>query len=148
MARLSADHVCEIAEKAWRRKQNWDRLVEECYENACPERNPYYENGTGKPSSGNNAKGNDRASKRVYDSTLINATQKLTNRLQSELFPIGSEWATMKPGPFVDDGQREAAAEELHRLQKLLFAASGIDSTDGANGEFCTCRPCYNRFRG
>ena len=130
MARFATKLVCEISEKAWSAKGNWDRILAECFEHACPDRNPYYDNGTGQPTGSSVPKGQDKSSKRVYDSTLMSDAEELRNKLQSELFSIGSEWASLKPGPFVDQSQQDKARQDLHRLQKTMFAAIQFSNFD------------------
>ena len=137
MARYSADHVCEIAEKAWANKRQWDGLLAECYEFALPDRNPYFGTGTGQPQGANsNNQGTDKSSRRVFDSTLISDAQKLANRLQYELFPLGTEWALLTPGPFVDPQQAERARGELRQLQRVMFAAIALSNFDMAIAEW------------
>ncbi len=130
MGRLSSKVLCEQSEKAWQSKSMWDALIGECYEYALPDRNPYWGNGTGRPEGGAGLKGQDKTSKKVFDSTLLNSAMKITNRLQSELFPIGDEWAKLTPGPMVDMQQRDQARAELHKLQKVLFLAIQLSNFD------------------
>ena len=136
MAKLSAEVICEISDKAWTDKANWDKLLQECFEHALPDRNPYYDNGTGKPQPSSQPKGQDKTSKRVYDSTLMADSQKLANRLQSELFPIGDEWARLVPGAFVETAEQEEARGELKKLQTILFAAISLSNFDLAIAEW------------
>src|SRR5690606_28111505 len=75
--------------------------------------------------------GRDRASPKVFDSTLQNAATKLANRLQYDLFPMGQQWADLVPGPFVlDEAQKEAVAKELKHLQTVLFASLQLSNFD------------------
>ncbi|HKY44899.1 MAG TPA: portal protein [Pyrinomonadaceae bacterium] len=130
MARHSEKIVCEISEKAWTDKQAWDDLLKECYEFALSDRNPYWGNGTGKPGDSQPARGKDKTSRRVYDSTLAVDAVRIANRLQYELFPIGSKWAEFQPGPFVQANVREQARGELENLREVVFAAIALSNFD------------------
>lgn len=136
MARLHPETLFDLSETAWRNKANWDALLAECFEHALPDRNPYHNNGTGKPEGSGKPRGQDKTSKRVFDSTLMTDAIKLANRLQSELFPIGDEWAKLVPGPFVGDDVKEQASVELSSLQKVLFAAIQFSNFDLAISEW------------
>lgn len=131
MARHDVKTVLEQSDKAWAGKQHWNGLIAECFEYALPDRNPYTGNGIGTPQGGGGtAKGQDKASRRVYDSTLQTDAIKITNRIQYELFPIGHQWATLQPGPFVPAEQQGAARGDLHSLQQVIFAAIQFSNFD------------------
>ena len=130
MARWSEAAVCELSGKAWSAKRQSDALLSECYEYAMPDRNPYHGNGTGRPQGQAGQKGNDKTSRRVYDSTLQTDAVKLANRIQYELFPIGHEWASLVPGAFVPQEATTQARSELYSLQKLLFMAIQFSNFD------------------
>lgn len=130
MGRLSTKVLCEQSITAWQGKSAWDSLIGECFEHALPDRNPYWGNGTGRPEGSAGVKGQDKTSKKVFDSTLMNSAMKITNRLQSELFPIGDEWAKLTPGPMVDATKRDQARAELYKLQKVLFLAIQLSNFD------------------
>lgn len=138
MARHSEKIVCSISDKAWTEKQHWDGLLKECYEFALSDRNPYHGNGTGRPGSPTTP-GQDKTSRRVYDSTLAVDAVRIANRLQYELFPIGSKWAEFLPGPFVggaaaDADQktafREQARSDLENLREIVFTAIALSNFD------------------
>lgn len=129
MARHSEKNVSELSEKAWTSKNDWAELLKECYEFALSDRNPYHGNGTGKPKD-NSPRGKDKTSRRVYDSTLATDAMRLANRLQYELFPIGSKWAEFQPGPFVGKDQREVARADLESLREIVFTAIQFSNFD------------------
>lgn len=130
MARHSPKIVTELSEKAWTGKAEWNELLRECYEFALSDRNPYYGNGTGKPGDAKPQAGKDKTSRRVYDSTLAVDAVKIANRLQYELFPIGSKWAEFMPGPFVAGDVRENARRDLESMRETIFAAIQFSNFD------------------
>lgn len=130
MARYSEKVVCELSGKAWTEKQHWNDLLKECYEFALSDRNPYYGNGTGKPGDARPTPGKDKTSRRVYDSTLAVDAVRIANRLQYELFPIGSKWAEFQPGPFVNAQMKEQARTDLESLREVVFTAIQLSNFD------------------
>ena len=130
MARYSEKIACELSSKAWTEKQSWDDLLKECYEFALSDRNPYWGNGTGKPGDSQPQKGKDKTSRRVYDSTLAVDAVKIANKLQYELFPIGSKWAEFLPGPFVGGPNKESARRDLENLREVVFTAIALSNFD------------------
>jgi hypothetical protein len=137
MAALPESTVCAISAKMWSVKSEWNSLLQECYEFALPDRNPYFGNGTGKPTDPQPTQGKDKSSRRVYDSSLAIAATRLANRLQYELFPIGSKWANFTPGPFVVEKQQSAALRvELEKLREVIFTAIALSNFDLSIAEF------------
>lgn len=130
MARHSPEIVSNLSSKAWVSKQEYDELISECFEHAMPGRNPYWANGTGRPQGRMGQQGKDKTSRRVFDGTLQNDAIKIANRIQYELFPIGHQWASLQPGPFVPKEAQEQARQELHAMQELLFAAIQFSNFD------------------
>lgn len=136
MPRFEIDTVVTLSERAWTEKDRWMDLLQECYEYALPDRNPYYYNGTGKPEGRSGTKGRDKTSRRVFDSTLQHDAQKISNRIQFELFPIGHQWANFTPGAFVDSQVEEQARGELANLQRIVFTAIQFSNFDLAIAEW------------
>lgn len=130
MARWSEDAVCDVSDKAWTEKGEWQELLKECYEFALSDRNPYRDNGTGLPQGQAGQKGKDKTSRRVYDSTLGTDASRLTNRIQYELFPIGSKWAEFLPGAFVQGNAAEAARIDLENMREIVFTAIALSNFD------------------
>lgn len=130
MARYSEKVVCELSSKAWTEKQHWDDLLKECYEFALSDRNPYWGNGTGRPGDARPTPGKDKTSRRVYDSTLAVDAVRIANRLQYELFPIGSKWAEFIPGAFVGVDAKEQARVDLENLREVVFTAIQLSNFD------------------
>lgn len=135
MVRMTEKVVCELSSAAWTDKGHWDDLLKECYEFALSDRNPYHQNGTGKPGSPGTP-GKDKTSRRVYDSTLAVDAVRIANRLQYELFPIGSKWAEFQPGAFVTQEKQEAARLDLERLREVVFTAIQLSNFDLAIAEW------------
>lgn len=130
MTRYTEKVLCELSDKAWTEKSHWDDLLKECYEFALSDRNPYWGNGTGKPGDAQPVQGKDKTSRRVYDSTLAVDAVKLANRLQYELFPIGSKWAEFQPGAFVSDEVKQRARMDLENLREVVFTAIALSNFD------------------
>lgn len=136
MPRYEIDTVIAISDKAWTEKDRWMDLLQECYEYALPQRNPYYYNGTGKPKGRSGTKGRDKTSRRVFDSTLQHDAEKIANRIQYELFPIGHQWANFAPGAFVSPEVEDQARSDLANLQKVVFTAIQFSDFDLAIAEW------------
>lgn len=138
MAALPERSVCSISDGLWSVKQEWNALLQECYEFGLPDRNPYWGNGTGKPGDQQNvAQGKDKTSRRVYDSTVAVASVRIANRLQYELFPIGSKWANFRPGVFVLDKEvKEQNRIDLENLREIVFTAIALSNFDLAIAEW------------
>lgn len=130
MARWAVEKVCDLSDRAWTSKDQWRELLTDCYDYALPDRNPYTFNGTGLPQGKAATVGKDKTSRKVFDSTLITDTVRLVNRIQTELFPIGNQWAALVPGAFVSSENSHRARIELHVLQEVLFAAIGLSNFD------------------
>ena len=130
MARMAENLALDVSSKVWVAKHEFSSLISECFEHALPGRNPYHGNGTGQPQGSSGQKGKDKSSRRVLDSTLQNDTIKTANRIQYELFPIGHQWGTFEPGPFVTEENKGKARKDLHALQELLFAAIQFSNFD------------------
>lgn len=121
---------------AWGIKDNWQGLLSECYDYALPDRNPYRQTGNGRPVK-NMTQGTDKSSPRVFDSTLQHNATKLANKLQYELFPMGTHWADLVPGAFVlDEKLKQQQKSELQKLQKVLFASIQLSNFDLAIAEW------------
>lgn len=130
MSQWAVEKVRSLSDRAWTDKAQWASLLAESYEYALPERNTYHNNGTGTPQGKSATPGVDKSSRRVFDSTLMNDATRLANRLQSELFPIGAQWANLTPGAFVPADQQSNARRDLHALQQVLFAAIALSNFD------------------
>lgn len=122
--------ICRISDAAWVVKDQWTPLLRECYEHGLSDRNPYFQNGTGRPQGKSGTQGQDKTSRKVFDSTLAADCVMLANRLQYELFPIGSKWAEFTPGPFIAAEQQQEARGELELLRETIFTAIALSNFD------------------
>lgn len=134
MPRLTEDQLRERSQAAWSRKKLWTPLLREAYEFAQPQTNPYHNSGDGIETPKNSA-GQSKTT-RVFDSTLVNATTRLANRLQSELCPPFQKWAKLTAGPFIEEQQKAKAEQDLGWIEERIFAALQISNFDTAANEF------------
>lgn len=121
---MDAKTLLKRAKKAWEMKDQWLSLYDDAYSLALPNRNTMYDE---TPGSSKNLV--------VYDSTLQQSTAKLASTLQSTITPPFTEWATMRPGPFISE-DKEEATRKLQEINKIVFAAIGSSNFDTAIGEF------------
>ena len=135
MARLPEKTVLDLSKKAWTEKGHWNELLRECYEFALSDRNPYHQTGSGLPGE-NRTPGKDKTSRRVYDSTLAVDAVRIANRLQYELFPIGSKWAEFQPGAFIQGDAIDAARTDLEKMREIVFTAIQLSNFDLAIAEW------------
>jgi hypothetical protein len=110
--------------KAWAQKDQWVGLYDDAYSLAIPNRNTMYDQTPGQDKNIT-----------VYDSTLQQSTVKLASTLQSTITPPFTEWATMRPGPFISQ-DREEITRKLQLINKTVFAAISSSNFDTAIGEF------------
>jgi len=135
MARLQEKTVLDLSSKAWTEKGHWNELLRECYEFALSDRNPYHQTASGQPGE-NRTPGKDKTSRRVYDSTLAVDAVRISNRLQYELFPIGSKWAEFLPGAFIQGEAVDRARLDLERMREVVFTAIQLSNFDLAIAEW------------
>lgn len=126
---MEAAHKCGQVRKrfdnAWKNKDLWRGLYEECYEYALPQRNQYTSEGPG-----------SKKMQRVFDSTAIDSTQRFANRIQSGLFPPQQKWCRLEPGPEIPPEKRDMTQQVLEVYNERLFAAIRQSNFDLAIGEF------------
>src|SRR4030042_3064561 len=111
--------------KAWTVKSLWEGLYDDAYSLAIPNRNTFKTGGI--PGEDKNIT--------VYAPTLQQSTIKLASTLQSTITPPFTEWATMRPGPFVQVDVEETT-RKFQLINKAVFAAIGTSNFDTAIGEF------------
>ena len=125
MPRRSPESVMARSERAWQQKRAWFSLQQECWEYAAPGLNPFRHGddpwargdetgGRGQPRHGH-----------LFDSTLARAVERSSNRMVTELFPAGQDWAQMREGPFFGgvDAAPEEAADAIAQTQRRVFQA-------------------------
>lgn len=125
MARKSTDELVARSMRAWTRKARWYGLWQQVYELAAPGMDPYVEAGGEAALRGENA-GQPRHD-HLFDGTLARAVPKLANRMTSELFPAGQDWADLRAGPMLSMGTAMSAQVEqdrnVQRVKDAIFEA-------------------------
>ena len=112
------------AERAWTQKRNYYGLFTECWRYAAPGIDPYRAT-SGAPGEGYAAspQGGERYT-HLYDSTLARAAMRHANRLVSEIFPAGRDWAELREGPMFGQGLEERATQvAIESVQTKVFKA-------------------------
>lgn len=128
MARRKVELLLKEADSAWDDKRLWWSLLEECYEYALPNRNPYFAgDGTG---IGNQKTQGSKKTTRLFDSTLPNSVMKVSNRLVLDIMPPGRRWGALKPGALVQAAQKDNIAKQLQPIEEALFTAIGLSNFD------------------
>lgn len=130
MASLPPRALAKRSASAWGNKQAWQGLQAEVFRYALPMRNLYDSNGA----SGGH-KGDDKMTG-VYDSTAISSTIAFANRIQSDLVPPFSQWATLDPGPFIPAAIRHDAEQKLQDAARKGFALIHASNFDLQVNEF------------
>lgn len=106
--------VLELYSDARTRKQIYSEKIEECYEFAVPNRECYDYSSEGQDSVDE-----------IYDSTALDSTTKLANRLHSTLTPSNIVWSMLAPGTGVPAQARAAFRTQLDvinlRYYELLW---------------------------
>ena len=125
MARQSVKKLLLRGKDAWVDKDLWRSLLEDAYELACPQRNPY-----------DNVSPGSRKTDRVFDSTLPQALFRFSSRLQSELTPPLQKWGNLVPGPLVPEQHREELRGKLQILRDIFFATLAASNWDTAVHEY------------
>lgn len=105
-----AARVIERYESARRKRDNWTRLWEECYEYALPQRGGFM----GEPVPG--APRNNH----IYDATAMDAADQLASSLLANLTPTWSQWFGLKPGPDLSPAEASALAPVLEKAAKTI----------------------------
>lgn len=121
---IPTDVLMKRVNRAWSNKALWDGLYDDAYSLAIPNRNTFYQNQPGQDKNTT-----------VYDSTLQQSTVKLASTLQSTITPPFTEWATMVPGPFIQQDTKDVT-RKLQAINKAVFSAIGTSNFDTAIGEF------------
>lgn len=119
-SKQSVEKVLSRAKSAFQARNNWQSLYQEIDDYAKPERQLWTKYAEGA-----------RKNNRVFDSTAVNSTVAFANRIQSDMFPPFQKWVTLKPGPFVPEGQKDAIEEKLDEASNKIFAvltASNFDT--------------------
>jgi hypothetical protein len=102
--------LMEGYESARKRRQNWERLWQECYDYALPERGGF----THAPPIGAGHHS------RIYDATAVDAAEKLAASMLGHLTPSWSQWFGLKPGPDLSAAEAETLAPVLENAAKTI----------------------------
>ncbi len=106
----AAARIIERYEAARRKRGDWTRLWEECYEYALPQRGGFL----GEPIPG--APRNNH----IYDATAMDAADQLASSLLANLTPAWSQWFGLKPGPDLSPAEAAALAPVLEKAAKTI----------------------------
>lgn len=95
---------------ALKARGNWEKLWQECYDYALPQRADF--NGTIRPG--------DSRMEHLYDATAMDAADQLAASLLGNLTPLWSQWFGLKPGPDLSPQEAERLAPVLEKAGKTI----------------------------
>ena len=125
MAHLTPTQIHARGQRAWTLKRPWYGLLVQCWLYAAPGLDPY-RTGAGWAEGlqqSHMPQGQPRHN-HLFDATLARATMRHANRLVSEIFPSGRDWAEMNTGPFFGMGQEDQGLKEVMEVvQGKMFQA-------------------------
>ena len=94
--------------QAFNRMRSWHKLLDDCYEYFLPNRNLF-----------DTVVSGQKKMDRIFDSTAIEAIQQGASKLQENIAPIWSNWATFAPSVSVmqqlDSGQYDVTEEDIRQ---------------------------------
>jgi hypothetical protein len=94
--------------QAFNRIRSWHELLDDCYEYFLPNRNLF-----------DTVVSGQKKMDRIFDSTAIEAIQQGASKLQENIAPIWSNWATFAPSVSVmqqlDSGQYDVTEEDIRQ---------------------------------
>lgn len=97
-------------ESASRLRSNWEKLWQECYDYALPQRGGF----TRSPQAGSPRTEN------IFDATALDAVDQLAASLLGNLTPTWSQWFGLKPGPDLSPQESEVLAPILEKAGKTI----------------------------
>lgn len=100
------------SKEAWKIKDFWKGIHQECYDLALAGVSPYQGN-----------KKAPRVMNRQFDSTAPNAVVKLVNRIVNDMTPPEDSWVNIAVGPILE---RKYSAAQLEQLKTELDGVSAI----------------------
>lgn len=98
-------------EAAKARRTGWERMWQECYQYALPQRDVFTGNSPGA-----------RLGEAIYDGTALDAVDQLAASLLGNLTPPWTQWFGFKAGPDLSPEQQEALAPRLEEIANTLQA--------------------------
>ncbi|MEM7679504.1 MAG: portal protein [Pseudomonadota bacterium] len=108
--KIVLDAVFNRYKAAAKRRQNWERLWQDCYDYTLPQRGHFeFE---GRPGA---SKVSD-----IYDATAMDAVDQLAASLLGNLTPTFSQWFGLKPGPDLSPSEAERLAPILEKAAKTI----------------------------
>lgn len=125
MARKTTKELKKAFDAGLAERMNWEGTWRDAYRFVLPQRDILDQ-----PQKGQ-TKGD-----LVFDSTAIWSAQKLTNRIQSDLFPPFQEFVKFEPGPAVPPQLEDQARALLEPIQDAFHAAIQRSNFDTAIAEF------------
>lgn len=138
---LNADEARKRADKLFEERKEYEALWETAYKYLAPERALFFDRRRRSP---------NEIQDEVFDSTAIDAAERLTNLIMSGLTPPWQKWIRITPGSDIrDTAEREAMREPLTMVEDRLFAILGrsgfyqelqpliLDRIVGGTGAMC-----------
>lgn len=104
------DAILTRFEAARKQRGNWEKLWQECYDFALPQRGGFqYAEAPGA------AKTN-----KIYDATAMDAADQLAASMLANLTPSWSQWFGLMPGPDLSNAEAESLAPLLEKAAKTI----------------------------
>jgi len=100
----------ERYESAAKRRGQWEKLWQDCYDYTLPQRSGF----TSAMRAGEERTGN------IYDATAMDAVDQLAASMLGNLTPSWSQWFGLKPGPDLSDVEAERLAPLLEKAAKTI----------------------------
>ncbi len=97
-------------ESAQRRRSNWEKLWQDCYDFALPQRGGFVNDP--RPGAGR--------TENIYDATAMDAADQLAASLLGNLTPSWSQWFGLKPGPDLSPQEAESLAPLLEKAARTI----------------------------
>lgn len=107
-ARLS--EVLKRYQSARNKRSQWERLWDECYDYALPQRGGF----------GEFQRAGERKTDQIYDATAMDAADQLASSMLGNLTPTWSQWFGLKPGPDLNVQEAEKLAPVLEKAAKTI----------------------------
>jgi hypothetical protein len=104
------EYVLTRFKAATKKRGNWERIWDECYDHALPQRGGF----TGENISGG------RRTDHIYDATAMDAVDQLASSMLGNLTPTWSQWFGLKPGPDLSAAEAEKLAPVLEKAAKTI----------------------------
>ena len=125
MPHQSAEMLAARSEQAWARKRPYYSLHLSCWRYAAPGIDPFRSQvGSDYYPRGDNADTGSPRFNHLFDSTLVSSASKHANRLVSEIFPAGRDWAELGQGPLFGEAIEDVQIRRvLKSIRTSVFSA-------------------------